>query len=97
VHVDGERRRRGVVREPPLLARHLRERHPAAAELARHGEEQVARVAQVLEVLGEERVLLVVARRALVAADEDLVGEHGVGLDGDGGHGGLRVSGSRAS
>ena len=57
VHVDRERRRRRVVAKAPLLAHDFGQRAARAAELRRHRQQQVARLAQLLEVLGEKPVL----------------------------------------
>ena len=43
VHVDRERRRRGVVAEPPLLLRDAGQRQAGAAELGRNGEREDSR------------------------------------------------------
>ena len=75
VHVDGERRGRRVVRETPLFADDLGQRQAESAQLLRHGEAQVARLAQLLEVLGKEAVLLVVAPGSRLEAGQQLVGQ----------------------
>ena len=68
------------VAEAPLLARHRRERQPAAAELGRHRQPQVARRAQLLEVVREEHVVAIVLRRPPGEAREHLVGQGCLGF-----------------
>ncbi len=89
VHVDGDGGRRGDVGDAPLQPVDLGEVEPEPAELGRDRGEQIAARPQLLEVLGEERVVAVVLRRPLVEAGEHLVGQQLVGarrrLDG-GGH-----------
>jgi hypothetical protein len=79
VHVDRHGCGRGVVREPALEPDDLGERQPEAAVLGREGDVEVARLAELLEVLVEEGVLGVVAGGPLVEAGEHLVREHGGG------------------
>jgi hypothetical protein len=62
VHVDAERRRRGVGGEQPLVACRLEQRPRS----------EVAGGAQLIEVLGEERVLAVVLSGTLADAAEQL-------------------------
>jgi hypothetical protein len=54
VHIDAERRRRRVIAEPTLLARHLGKRHAGPAKLLGHRYRQIAGVLQILEILVEE-------------------------------------------
>ena len=64
VHVDRQRRRRGVIAETPLL---LRDARPASGPRRRAPSARPAAVpglAQLLEVLREEHVVAVVLRRA---------------------------------
>ena len=70
VHVDAERRRRRVRGEQSLIARGLEQR----------ARREVAGGAQVVEVVGEERVVAVVAGGRSSDAGEQLGGEHGHGL-----------------
>jgi hypothetical protein len=77
VHVDAERGRVRVRGEAALLVHDLREGETAAPELARHRAGEVARLLQLVEVLGEEPVVTIVARGARREALE-----HGVGKDG---------------
>ncbi len=67
MHVDGERGRGRAIGEPALLAAHLGERQAVAAQFLRHGDLQISRRAQRLEVLGEEAVFAIVSGRALAA------------------------------
>ena len=64
-----------MVGEAALLARHLRQGLAEAAQLGRHRQAQVAGVAQLLEVLGEEAVLRIVFRGPLGAAAEQVAGQ----------------------
>jgi hypothetical protein len=57
-----------VVTEPALFAHAFREGETPPAELARHGEGQVARLAKLVEVLLKEAVVPVIARRTLAKA-----------------------------
>ena len=88
VHVDGERRRRGVVAQPAEEPRVLVEAGTAAAELGRDGDVEEAAGSQLGEVLVEESVLAVVGLGSFVEAGEHLVGEHVDGRRGalGGGH-----------
>ena len=88
VHVDGERRRRGVVAQPAEEPRVLVEAGAAAAELGRDGDVEEAAGSQLGEVLVEEPVLAVVGLGSFVEAGEHLVGEHVDGRRGalGGGH-----------
>jgi hypothetical protein len=92
VHVHGDRGRGRVVREAPLEQADLVEAEPRPAELGRDRDVQVARGAQLLEVLVEEAVLAVVQRGPLVEAGEHLVREDGCGAN-RGGHAFLLHSG----
>jgi hypothetical protein len=76
MHVHGERRGRRVVAEPALLAAHVGEGVPPPAEFARHGDGEIAGVAQLLEVFVEEAVLAVVSRGALLEAMQHLLRQH---------------------
>ena len=77
VHVHRQGVGGRVVAQPPLLAADLGQRHPQPAELPGHGHLQVARRPKLLEVLGEEPVLLVVAGGPLLKAEQHLVRERG--------------------
>ncbi len=68
VHVDGQRRRRRVHRQPALLMAHLGQVLAMAAELGRDVDLGVAPLFQLVEILEEEAVLAVVAGRSLAAA-----------------------------
>jgi hypothetical protein len=74
-HIDAARRRGRGRREPPLQPRHLVQRQARATELGRHEQPQVARVAELLEVLGKEPVVEVVAVGALAESREARVGQ----------------------
>ena len=69
VHVDAERGGRGVRGEQALVARRLEE----------GPRREVAGGAQLVEVLGEERVVAVVSGGALADAGEQLGGQRGHG------------------
>ena len=85
VHVHRDRGGGRVVCEPALQLEYLVEAEPGSAELLGNGDVQVARAAELLEVLVEEPVVLVVLGRSLVEAGEHVVGEYLVGLrDGHG-------------
>ena len=92
VHVHPECGGGGVVGEPALQLDVLVEAEPAAAHVAGDGGEQVARVAQRLEVFAEERVLSVVDRGPLVELGEHLVGEQARDVVVNGGHGSSPLS-----
>ena len=76
VHVDRERRRRGVVAEPPLLLRDARERQACPSELGRNGDAKISGLAKLVEVVREERVVAIVLRRPLREPGEHLVGQN---------------------
>ena len=75
VHVHGERRRGGGTREPRLLVRDLAQGEARAAERLRHERAQVPGLGERREVLGEERVVAVVARGPAADLLQQLVGE----------------------
>ena len=75
VHVDAQRGGVRVVGQAALLLHHLGEGEAAAAELARHRAGEVAGLLQLGEVLGEESVLAVVARRPFRESLEHRVGK----------------------
>ena len=93
VHVHPEGGGGGVVAEPAVQLDVLIEAEPAAAHVVGHGGEQVARVAQRLEIFAEERVLPVVGRGPLVEPGEHLVGEQARDVVMNGGHGAEPLSG----
>jgi len=70
VHVDRQRRRRRVVTEAPLLLRDTCERQTATTELGRNRAREIARLAELVEVVREERVVAVVLRSAFGKALE---------------------------
>jgi len=72
VHVDGKGGRRGDVGDPAHGLAHLVEAEAVAAELGRHGNVQKASGLQLLEVLGEEGVVVVIGRGALVHSGEQV-------------------------
>ncbi len=80
VHVDGDGGGRGDVGDAALQPVDLGQVQTQPRR-TRSGSEasEVAAGAQLLEVLGEERVVAVVLRRPLVEAGEHLVGEQSVG------------------
>ena len=75
VHVHGQRGGVRVVGEPALLAHALREGQAPPSQVARHGDGEIPRPAQLVEVLLEEPVLAVVAGRALAEALEHRLGQ----------------------
>ena len=89
VHVDRDRGRGGDVGEPALQPSHLRERQARPAEVRRDRQVEVARGAQLVEVLLEEAVGGVVAGGPVVEAGEQLVGQDRVGSGFERGHRGL--------
>ena len=79
VHVDRDRGRGSDVGEPALQTSHLCERQPRPPEVGRDREVEVARAAELVEVLLEEAVGGVIARGPLIEAGEQLVGQDRVG------------------
>ena len=77
VHVDGERGRGRCSSESRLALGGLLQRCSRAAEVAGNEEAEVARIAQGVEIVGGERILRVVAARALVEHLEQVVGQNG--------------------
>jgi hypothetical protein len=75
VHVHGERRGVRVGGEPTLLVHALREGQTPPSQFTRHGDGEIPRPAQLVEVLLEEPVLAVVPGRALVEALEHRLGQ----------------------
>ena len=75
VHVDGERRGGRMVRETTLFADDLGQCQAEPAQFRRDREAQVARLAQLLEVIRKEGVLLVVAPGPRLEAGQQLVGQ----------------------
>ena len=77
VHVEAQRRRRRVLRQPPRLARGVGERQAEAAEFLREGHLQIARRLQLVEIFLTELIVAVVLRRALATPVEQRVGDNG--------------------
>ena len=75
VHVDGQGRRGRVIRESALFADDLGQRQAESAKFVGNREAQVARLAQLLEVLRKKGVLLVVAPGPRREAVQQLVGQ----------------------
>lgn len=80
VHVQGERRGRRVAGQAARFLHQVRHRKARPAKIRRQREPQVAGIAQLLEVLVEERVVAVVARRPLTASLQQLVRQNGLRL-----------------
>lgn len=80
VHVHRDSGRRSDVGDTTLKTVDLGERQSETAELDGQGRQEVAAVAQLLEVVDEELVVAVVAGGPLVEALQHLVGEEADGL-----------------
>ncbi len=78
VHVHGECGGRGGAGEPHLRAHRVVEAPAEAAELGRHERREVSRLAQLREVLGEERVVAVVPGGALAHPLQEVVVQQGL-------------------
>lgn len=75
MHVDREGRCRCVVAEPTLFAHGLWQCEAQTAQLHRHREGMVPSLPELVEVFGEEAVLVIVFRPALREAGQHVVGQ----------------------
>jgi hypothetical protein len=75
MHVERERRGRGVIGEPGQLMQHSRQGQPGAAQLDRHRRAQESGVLQVLKILEKEPVLSIILGRARADPLQHLVGQ----------------------
>ena len=78
VHVDGQCGRRCDVAQSTGQLRVPEQSQPGSAVLGRERTRQVARVAQLGEVLVEEAVVAVVAGCPLIETGQHLLGQHGI-------------------